>query len=197
MKKYVIGALVGAVLVFGWQAISHLLLHYHYSAYKVVANQGTVIQSLSTMFSEEGQYLVPQIDPNATQEEMEKFAEVLNGKPWAMVTYHPAYNNDMAMASLRSFTTAFLSVLLFIFLLGKYPGNGGIIFLKSLAFAVLVFCFVFYNSNIWLQTPWAVIRPELYDLLAAWGLCGIWLGWWLTRTRFQFKERKVNFQPLE
>jgi hypothetical protein len=34
-----------------------------------------------------------------------------------------------------------------------------------------------------MQTPWDVIKGELIDLLVAWGLCGLWLGWWLNRRK--------------
>ncbi|MCW3113682.1 MAG: hypothetical protein JWR18_2078 [Segetibacter sp.] len=183
MKKAIIGALVGAVLVFGWQAVSHMFMHHHDAAYKQVADQENAIQSLSTMFKEDGQYLVPRSNPNSSQEEMAKFDEGRHGKPFAIVTYHAADNSNMGMSAIRSFTTAFLSVLIFILLLGKNPGRFSTIFIKSLGIAIFVFLYVYYNSNIWLQTPWEVIRPELIDLLAAWGLAGLWLGWWLNKGR--------------
>jgi hypothetical protein len=181
MKKALIGAFVGAILVFGWQAVSHMFLHHHDPAYKQIAGQETVIQTLSEVFKEDGQYLVPRPDATLSQEEMAKFEESRKGKPWALVTYHSANDVDMGMAVLRSFTTAFLSVLIFIGLMGKNRGNFFTVFLKSMGVAAFVFAFVYYNSNIWLQTPWEVIRPELLDLLVEWGLCGIWLGWWLNR----------------
>jgi hypothetical protein len=183
MKKAIIGALVGAILVFGWQAVSHMFLHHHDPAYKQVADQDKVLQTLSGLFKEDGQYLVPRSNPNASQEEMAKYNEGMKGKPFALVTYHAADKSDMGMSAVRSFTTAFLSVLIFILLIGKNPGSFLNVFIKSIGIAVFVFLFVYYNSNIWLQTPWEVIRPELLDLLAAWGLCGIWLGWWLSKGR--------------
>jgi hypothetical protein len=183
MKKAIIGALVGAILVFGWQAVSHMFLHHHDGAYKQVANQENVIQTLSGIFKEDGQYLIPRSNPGASQEETARFEEGMQGKPWAMVTYHAAEKSDMGMAAARSYTTAFLSVLIFILLMGKNHGNFLSIFFKSFGIAFFVFLFVYYNSNIWLQTPWEVIRPELIDLLVAWGLAGIWLGWWLNRVR--------------
>lgn len=183
MKKAIVGALVGAVLVFGWQAVSHMFLHHQDAAYKQVAGQESVIQTLSGIFKEDGQYLVPRSSPNSSQEEMAKFNEGMQGKPFAIVTYHSADKSNMGMSVARSFTTAFLSVLIFILLIGKNPGSFFSIFIKSIGIAIFVFLFVYYNSNIWLQTPWEVIRPELIDLLAAWGLCGIWLGWWLNKGR--------------
>lgn len=181
MKKTIIGVLVGSILVFGWQSVSHMFLHYHDTAYRQIANQDAVIQTLSGIFKEEGQYLVPRPDPSLSQEEMQQYNDAMRGKPWAMITYHPSEDSDMGMAVLRGFTTAILSVFLFMFLIGSTPGNFFTVLLKGLAIGVFAFAFVHYNTNIWLQTPWEVIRPELIDLLIEWGLCGIWLGWWLNR----------------
>ena len=181
MKKAIVGALIGAILVFGWQAISHMFLRHHDTAYRQIAGQDSLIQSLSGFFKEDGQYLVPRSNPNGSQEEMAKYNESMHGKPWALITFHRADNSNMGIAAIRSFTTAFLSVLIFIWLIGKNPRNFLTVVIKSIAVACFVFLFVYYNSNIWLQTPWDVISPELIDLLAAWTLCGIWLGWWLNR----------------
>ncbi len=182
MKRALIGALVGAILVFGWQSIAHVAMHHHDAAYKNIPNEANVLSALTGTLKEEGQYLVPGINPNATPEEEERYMKESEGKPWALITYHPTYNNNMGMAAFRSFFTAFLCVLLFIWIMGKSPGTFSTVLLKSLGIGFFAFLFVWYNQNIWLQTPWDVIKGELIDLLVAWGLCGLWLGWWLNRT---------------
>jgi hypothetical protein len=183
MKKAIIGALIGGVLVFGWQAVSHMFLHHHDASLKQIPDQANVINTLSKIFKEDGQYLVPRSNPTALQEEMTKFNEGMKGKPWALITYHSSDETDMAMSAFRSFTTAFLSVLIFIWLIDKTNNTFLSVFTKSLGLAVLIFLFVWYNSNIWMQTPWEVLRAELIDLLVAWGLCGLWLGAWLPSKR--------------
>src|SRR4051812_27894628 len=107
MKRAIIGALVSAILVFGWQAVSHMFLRYHDSAYRQVPNQDNVIQTLSTVLKEDGQYLVPRSNPAASQEEMARFDEGMKGKPWALVTFHSADKSNMGLAAIRSFVTAF------------------------------------------------------------------------------------------
>ena len=183
MKRILIGALVGGILVFAWQSIAHMFMHHHDAAFKTVENQENVIKAISTLFKEEGQYLIPRTAPNASQEDMQKYDDAMKGKPWAMVVYHPSYENNMGSAIFRSLTTALICVALFIWILGKNPGSFSTVFLKSLGFGFLVFMYVYYNQNIWMQTPWSVISGELIDLLVAWGLCGLWLGWWLNRNR--------------
>lgn len=182
MKRYLIGSLVGAILVFGWQAVAHMFMHHHDAGYRTVPNQESAIATLSGIFKEEGQYFIPMVGTDATAEELEKFNTAMEGKPWAQVIYHTRWENDMGKASIRSFSAAFLSVLIFIWLLGKEPGTFGTLILKSLGVGFLMFTFVWYNQNIWMKIPWDVIRGELIDLLVAWGLCGLWLGFWLNKT---------------
>jgi len=181
MKRYLLGSLVGAVLLFGWQAVAHMGMHHHDAAYKTVPDQENVIDMFPGIFQEEGQYIFPQADMKAPYAEQAKFQKALEGKPWAQVVYHPAYKSDMGMSALRSFVTAFVCLLIFIWILGKNPGNLWTVSLKGLALGFLMFMFVWYNNNIWMQTPWSVISGELIDLLVGWGLCGLWLGWWLNR----------------
>ncbi len=182
MKKLIIGSLVGAVLLFGWQAIAHMFMHHHDAGYKQVPNEAAVLTALSSSIQQEGQYMVPGMDMNATQEEMQKAEEAMKGKPWAMITYHPVYEYDMAMSSIRSFITALFCVMIFVGIIGIHQRNFGLVFLKALGLGFLTWMFVWYNQNIWMQTPWEVIRGELIDLLAGWALVGLWLGWYLTRT---------------
>jgi hypothetical protein len=179
MKRAIIGALVGGFLVFAWQAVSHMFLKHHDSEFKQVPQQEVVIKALSDYFKEDGQYLVPRSNPGASQEEMQKFDESMKGQPFAIVTYHASDKNNMAVAALRSFTTAVLCVFLFIFILGRNPGPVGYIFVKTLSLGFIIFMYVWYNNNIWLQTPWDVLRPELIDIAVAFTLLGLWLAFWL------------------
>src|SRR4051794_33186262 len=142
MKKAVVGALVGAILVFAWQAVSHMFLHHHDAAYRQVAGQDNVLQGLSQVFKEDGQYLIPRSSPNSSPEEMARFNEAIQRKPWALVTWHNTDKSNMAMSAARSYTTAFFSVLIFILLIGKKPGSFFNIFIKSIGIAIFVFLFV-------------------------------------------------------
>lgn len=81
MKKVLIGTLVGAILVFGWQAVAIMAMHYHDAKYAAPANDGAVLTVLSTNIMEEGQYFVPAINMKASAEEKQKFADGMKGKP--------------------------------------------------------------------------------------------------------------------
>ncbi len=181
MKKALIGSLVGAVLVFGWQSTAHMFMHHHDAGYKQVVGQDTVIAAMSDFFKEEGQYMVPIHDINAPQEEKEKWMKDMEGKPWAQVVYHPAMKNDMVINIIRSFGSAFLCVLILIAIMGSKPGAFGTVFLKCIGAGFFSFMYVLYNQHVWMQVPWAVVQGELIDALVSWGLCGLWLGFYLKR----------------
>jgi hypothetical protein len=101
MKKLLLGAIVGGILVFAWQTLSWTVLHLHDPEYKQASSQDAVITSLGQL--EEGQYLVPRASTTASMKEMEDFGKSMEGKPWAIVTYHKSYKMDMTMNIIRGF----------------------------------------------------------------------------------------------
>jgi hypothetical protein len=182
MKRTLVAVLVGAIIVFGWQALSWMLLPFHNDAYKYSANEQTVLSNLSSSFTEEGTYMLPGIKPGVSQDEQAKMWEANKGKPWAMVTYHPAYSGDMVSQMVRGFLIALVSVWIVCWLLKGINGFTNIFF-RSLMIGFFAWLFVHYNNHNWFQAPWSVITSELIDCLAAWGLCGLWLGFWLNKTK--------------
>lgn len=183
MKKTIIATLVGAIIIFAWQSVAWVLLKHHDAAYKQVANQDSVMNSLNSFFTEEGQYVIPRADANASQKDQAEFTEKNIGKPWALVTYHKAYKGDMNAALVRGFLISLVCVGLFVWLIGNNPGNMLTIIMKSIGVGLFAFLFVWYNGHNWFDTPWSVLHGELLDLVVGWGLCGIWLGWWLNKQK--------------
>ena len=104
MKKLIIGALVGSLIVFGWQTISWTIMKSHDGEYKQAPNQDAVISSLSSQRPDEGQYMIPRANVNASSKEMEEFAKRMTDekKPWAVVSYHKSFESDMVMKIVRA-----------------------------------------------------------------------------------------------
>jgi hypothetical protein len=180
MKRTLAAVLVGAIIVFGWQALSWMLLPFHNDSYKYTPNEQVILNNLSSSITEEGTYMLPGTKPGVSQEEQAKTWEANKGKPWAMVTYHPSYSGDMAGQMIRGFLIALVSVWIVCWLLKGINGFSNI-FIRSLMIGFFAWLFVHYNNHNWFATPWSVLKGELIDILAAWGLCGLWLGWWLNR----------------
>ena len=180
MKKLIIGALVGSLIVFGWQTLSWTMLQLHEPEYKQVANQNEVITSLSNQFSEDGQYMIPRPNTGASTEERDKFMKDHAGKPMAVVNYHKANNTDMTMNIMRGFLTTLVALLLICWVLIKQsPSSFGTTFMSCLFIGIAGYLFIPYSGFIWFQTPGAM--THLIDVIVAYGVCGLWLGWWLNR----------------
>ena len=190
MKTILIGSLVGAIILFGWQAFSWTASGIHTNSFKYTASQEAVLQSLTSNLKEEGHYLVPRSEPGVSSEEEMKYNEGMSGKPWAIVIYHPAHDNDMVKPMIRGFLTSFICVLLVCLVIRRFdPMYRNFISVSTsvLTFGVVSFLFIWYNQHNWFQTPWDFLWGEMIDNLVSWALCGIWLGWWYSR-----KNKKIK-----
>ena|ERR1700730_18070590 len=183
MKKWLIGSIVGAILLFAWQFVSWEAAGLHAKEFKMVAGQDQLMSCLSSNLKEDGQYMLPQAAAGATQEEKQKAMEQMNGKPYALIIYKAAYRTDMYMPMIRSIFVDLVLVLLLIFVLGRMNNPGfGSTWMGSLAVGFIAWLWYPYTQNIWFQTPIEVVTGALMDWFIAYSLVGLWLGFWLPRT---------------
>ena len=180
MKKWIIGSLVGAIIIFCWQAASWMFLGIHDSQMKYTPAQTEIMNVLTSANLEEGLYMMPSAP---TMKEQEAMAKTMEGKPWASVIYHKEFHTAMAMPMIRGFLVDIFLVISLIYLLSR---GGAIpiarrVFSGSVALGLAFFLWGPYTGHIWFELPWSMIKGDLIDSLAAWSLCGLWLGWWLNR----------------
>lgn len=182
MKKSIIGAIVGGLLIFIWQTLSWTMLNLHYPAQGYTPKQDSIMHFLDGKITQGG-YLLPSYPKGTSFEEMTKSGEKMQGKPWAFIQYHSAYNatmNDMYMNMIRGLLATIIMVWLLCWILGKWTRPGFLnIFIACIFTGLIVFINEPYNTYIWYKI--FDVRAHLIDALASWGLCGIWLGWWLRR----------------
>jgi len=182
MKKLIIGSLVGAILLFGWQSLSWTVLHLHEKEYRYTAAQDSILNVLSSTLTEDGQYGMPRLAPGSTHEQIEEYGKKNEGKPWAMVMYHKAQQSDMTMSIIRGFLICLFVVIMACAIIGRIGNKRFVsIFATTLYIGIICFLFVWYVGHNWMQTPWDVLKPELLDDVVGWGLTGVWLGWWYSR----------------
>lgn len=182
MKKWLIGSLVGAILVFAWQFLSWAMLGIHDGEAKYTAAQDSVLSVLTSTLKEDGMYMLPTVPPGSSMEEGQALGEKMDGKPWAVVTYKSAYNHDMTMPMIRGFLVDLFLVFTLIYILTRGGTPAAIrVFAGSVAVGLFTFLVGPYTAHIWFQTPTEAYTGHLIDALVAWGLVGIWLGWWLNR----------------
>lgn len=178
MKKSLIAAFVGGVIIFIWQSLSNTVLDLHRPAVEYTAKQDTILNFLNGQFTESGRYFLPTLPKDATTEAYEQLSASNQGKPWAIVSYHKAMDYNMAKSLVITFITDFIVVWLLCWILLAIPSRTmpGII-LVCLAIGLLVFLNSFFTTYTWYQDPG--LGADLIDALVSWGLCGLWLGWWL------------------
>lgn len=180
MKKWLIGSLVGAIILFAWQALSWMVLGIHDSGMKYTPAQTEIMNVLSSRLTEEGMYMMPSAP---TSKERENMMKDMEGKPWASIIYHKSFRGDMVMPMIRGFLVDIVLVIILIYLLTR-SGAAPIprkVFSAAVVLGLAFFLWGPYMGHIWFDLPWSMIIGDFYDAIAAWALCGIWLGWWLNR----------------
>jgi hypothetical protein len=183
MKKLLIGAIVGGLLIFIWQTLSWTMLDLHRPAMDYTAKQDTIISVLNATLDKEGGYYMPAVPQGTSMDEAIKAAEKMNGKPWATIQYHKsldANNNAMYISMAQSLAANIVMVWLLCWILGKWGKTGfANIFMACIFTGLIVFINQPFNNFIWFKI--FDLRAHLIDALASWGMCGIWLGWWMSR----------------
>ena len=183
MKKSLIGAIVGGFLIFIWQTLSWTMLNLHQPTQSYTAKQDSIMKFLNANFDKDGGYLLPTVPVGTSMEEANKNGEKNLGKPWASIQYHQSFNlsmNDMYMNMFRGLVATIFMVWLLCWILGKWNKIGFVNVLMACLFTgLIVFINEPYNQFIWYKI--FDVRAHLIDALASWGLCGIWLGWWMGR----------------
>lgn len=178
--KLIVGALVGGFILFMWQFASYAALDLHYDQMAHTPNNDKIMQVLSENLTE-GQYMVPRVAQDASEEEMNQYMVSAEGKPWAMISYHNTLTNDMPMNMLRGFIINVLAAGLLCFILLKIPNRTFLsVLTSSLAVGLIGYLTINYLDTIWFK---GTSIPDLIDAVVQWGLCGVWLGWWLNRSQ--------------
>lgn len=182
MKRSIIGAIVGGIILFLWQFLTWGPLNLHEAQQKYTPKQDSILSYLNAQFSEDGAYMMPTFKPGTPRKEMEDQMKAMEGKPWASVVYHKAMPgmDKMYMNMGRSLVVDILAVWLLCWLLGKITmPSFGTVFLGSLGTGFIVFLTSPYLMHIWYGS--FDIMAHLTDNLVSWGITGLWLGWWLRR----------------
>jgi uncharacterized oligopeptide transporter (OPT) family protein len=180
MKRTLLGAIVGGIIIFLWQFLSWGIGNFHYKAQQYTPNQEAIMATLAANLPEEGGYFLPTTPPTASREEMEKSMKEMEGKPWASIQYHKSFEMNMAMTITRQLIVDILTVWLFIWIIGKFRiSSFTSIFFSSLAVGLIIFLNEPYTGNIWYK--WFDIMAFLGDCIASWGLAGLCLAWLYNR----------------
>ena len=180
INRSIIGALVGGLILFIWQSLSQVAFNLHESDQQYTAAQDSVITNLSKHLKSPGGYMIPRLAPGQPMEAMESFTKNATGKPWAVIRFYNAYEMNWGMRLGRSLVVDILVVFLLCWIIGqlRLPTHRTILTI-SLFVGLIGFSSEVYLEHVWY--PMFDIRIRLLDAVVSWGLCGIWLGYWLKR----------------
>lgn len=104
----------------------------------------------------------------------------MKGKPWAVISYHKSYDADMMNNIIRGLLVDIIAVLFVCWVLMKNTNASfGSTFVSTVLIGVAGYLFIPYSGHIWFKT--GGMSTHLLDTFLSWGLCGLWLGWWLNR----------------
>ena len=182
MKKWLIGSIVGGIIVFLWQFLSWMKLPIHSGEAKYTPAQTEILNSLSASIKEDGMYMLPTVQPGASMEDHEKLMKENDGKPRATLIYRSNYKIDMVRPMIRGFLVDLVLVFLLIYIITRAGTPTAMrIFAASIALGLFTFLVGPYTMHNWFQTPTEAYTGHLIDAFVTWGLVGIWLGWWLNR----------------
>jgi len=183
MKKSIIAAIVGGIIMFAWQFVSWPVLNLHKAANGYTPNNAAIMASLEANLPKEGGYILPGLPENASSADHEKMMKESDGKPWATIQYHKSMESSVSSMTKNMATALVVNILtvwLFCWIIGKMNSPGfGTIFLASLMAGLICFFNTAYIVNVWYK--WFDIMAYFTDAMISWGVCGLWLGWYLKK----------------
>ncbi len=179
MNKALIGSLVGGLILFMWQFMSWTKLDIHGSEMAYSPQQEQILECLASSGLEDGTYYMPNVAPEASPEEQEAAWKEAMGKPWATLHYQSSSENTMVMNMVRGLIIDVLAVYILCFLLmGRNDLTKQKVIISSIMIGLIGYLTISYLNTIWFKTNSV---GYLIDTVVQWGLCGVWLSWWLTR----------------
>ena len=179
MKKQLIGALVGGLILFIWQFISFGPGNIHVKQMDHMPQQDAILEALAANNVAEGEYFLPSLPLDKRSEGQEAYAMEIEGKPWALVSYRHQMENTFGSNLVRGFIIDFLSAFFLIWILMRMKDlDMKTSIMTSLAVGAIGYMTISYLDSIWFTSN---SIPELIDTVIQWGLVGTWLGWWLNR----------------
>jgi hypothetical protein len=179
VKKLIIAALVGGLILFVWQMLSFMVLQLHSSQMQYTDKQDEILAAIEATGIDEGEYFLPNTPATPSEEDRQAFMDKYTGKPWANLTYHKELEMSMGMNMVRGFLIDFLAAFILSWLLLKFADlNMKTSIIACIGVGIIGYLTINYLDAVWYETnSW----PDLIDAVVQWGLVGVWFGWYLKR----------------
>ena len=177
MTKFFLASLVGAIIMYVWSFLAWVVLPVHDTSFIYTPAQDAILKALSDNNLETGIYAMPSAP---TKEEREKVHKENAGKPAAAIFYEKEMPGMGAAMHIWGFVFNFIMIFAACMLLAK--NMAGSFFSRwwmvMMVAVVIIFGVHLMNWN-WMHYSWNYTRDYILDTAVGWGLCGLWLAWYM------------------
>jgi hypothetical protein len=189
-KRILLAAVLGAVAMFIWSFVAHVVLPLGQAGFKEIPNEPPVLAAMQKELGQSsGLYFFPAIgvSQGATREQrnaaMQQYEQKLTANPSGLLLYHPAGTPGMTPAKLMTeFVTEFAEALLLAFLLAQMRLSS---FGSRLGCVLAIALVGVITTNVpywnWYGFPLAYTLPYAFTQIIGYVIAGI-VGAWILKT---------------
>lgn len=182
--RVILAGVLGGIVMFGWGAVSHMVLNIDADVFKPIANEAALAAAMKEHIPADGMYFVPGMDMTRTptDEEMAAFSAKYKEGPTAFIVYHQTGGDLMGPMQLGTQFAACLATGLLGALILAFASVGfgrGVIISLMIGLAAWVSISIPYWN--WYKFSWAFIRGEVIDQVVGWFLAGLVMAFILRR----------------
>jgi hypothetical protein len=173
MKRVLLGALVGGIVVFAWGAVSHMVLDLGKDAVMPLPDEERVVEALQADVTEPGFYFFPWVDgKKATDEEKKAWEERYAKGPVGAIVYSPTGTKPMSVRHLvTEFLSNFAAALIAAIVMARSSSGFLARVLSVSALGLFAWLSISVSQWNWYGFPTAFVRAEAIDQVVGW-LCG-------------------------
>ncbi len=183
--RIAVAALLGAIVIFIWQFVSHMLLPIGEMGFRTPQNEAVVLQAASSGLPDSGMYLLPYLAPEKMKDAaaVQDWTARAQKNPSLFVVVSPANTvvTNMLPELSRQFVINLLGALLIAFVLAGTAWGFGMRVLGAAIFGVFGWLLDIVPLWNWYKFPADYVVGNLLDQGIGWLLAGIVIAWWLGR----------------
>ncbi len=183
--RIAVAALSGAIVIFLWQFVSHMLLPIGEMGFRAPQNEAVVLQAAGSGLPASGMYLLPYLAPEKMKDAaaVQDWTERAQKNPSLFVVVGPANTivTNMLPELGRQFVIDLLGALLVAFMLAGTAWGFGMRVLGATIFGAFGWLLDIVPLWNWYKFPADYVVGNLLDQGIGWLLAGIVIAWWLGR----------------
>lgn len=183
--RIVIAALLGAVMMFLWGFVAHMLLPIGEMGMHQPQNEDVVLQAVTTGLPTPGIYMLPSIDSAKMSDEavIKPWVDKVKANPFVYLVVSPSIGDPTAMGPqlTKQFISDFVGSLILAFVLAATVWGFGMRVIGSAAIGVFGWVATVVPQWTWYRFPTDYVFGGFLEQSIGWLLAGIAIAWWLGR----------------